>query len=327
MLNIDLKKVKEIVGKILKEKEIVNVTFVGCGASKSELYPAKYFLNDASKKLRVSHYTANEFNYDTPSWLGKDTIVITASLGGATPETVAANALAKRKGASIISITNVAGSDLTKDADYFVVHGFDESYSAKIEKMAYALAFSVEILEQIEGYEYYKQMIDGFNKIFDLADDSAKMAIKGARKFAEEYKDADIIYFVSSGATTEVAYSSSICLTLEMQWMKSSSFNSGEYFHGPFEITEKDVPFVLMMNDGKTRFLDVRVQDFLHRFGALTTIVDAKDYGLSSIIDNTVATYFNPLLITAVYRVYAEELSYIRKHPLTKRRYMWKLDY
>ena len=27
------------------------------------------------------------------------------------------------------------------------------------------------------------------------------------------------------------------------------------------------------------------------------------------------------------FRVYAEELSYVRQHPLTLRRYMWKLEY
>ena len=132
---------------------------------------------------------------------------------------------------------------------------------------------------------------------------------------------------MSSGASAEVAYSTSICLMMEMQWINSGSFHSGEFFHGPFEIVEKDVPFVLLMNDGKTRKIDARALTFLQRFDALTTVVDAKDYGLSSVIDGSVATYFDPLIHTAVFRVYAEELSYIRQHPLTKRRYMWKLEY
>lgn len=54
---------------------------------------------------------------------------------------------------------------------------------------------------------------------------------------------------------------------------------------------------------------------------------DAKDYGLGNAVDSSVITYFNPLMHTAVFRVYAEELSYVRQHPLTLRRYMWKLEY
>ena len=69
MYNIDMNKVKEIVSNVTAKHTIENVAFVGCGASKSELYPGKYFLANASKKLRVAHYTASEFNTDTPEVL------------------------------------------------------------------------------------------------------------------------------------------------------------------------------------------------------------------------------------------------------------------
>ena len=55
--------------------------------------------------------------------------------------------------------------------------------------------------------------------------------------------------------------------------------------------------------------------------------MDTKDYGLSSEIAGSVVTYFNPMLHTAVFRTYAEALSEERNHPLTVRRYMWKLEY
>lgn len=327
MYNIDLSVPKQIVADILSKKTVENVVFVGCGASKSEFYPAKYFLANASKKLRVAHYTANEFNYDTPDWLGETTVVITASLGGSTPETVKANSVAKAAGATVVSVTHAAGSALTKEADYSIVHGFEANYAAKVEKMGYVMALALEILQQTEGYEKYDKMVEGFENIFELAETSAQAARKAAKEFAEAYKDAPVVYVMSSGASAEVAYSTSICLMMEMQWINSGSFHAGEFFHGPFEIVDKNVPFILLMNDGKTRAIDSRALTFLERFDALTTVVDAKDYGLTSAVSSDVATYFNPLLHTAVFRVFAEELSYIRQHPLTKRRYMWKLEY
>ena len=327
MYNIDLNNVKNIVADLLSKRTIENVAFVGCGASKSELYPAKYFLENNAKKLRVSHFTANEFNYDTPAWLGSTSVVITASLGGTTPETVEANKVAKAAGAAVISVTHVAGSALTVDADYSIVHGFEANYAAKLEKMGYVLALAVELLEQVEGFALYGKMIDGLDKIFELAETSAGAARKAAKEFAQRYKDAPMVYIMSSGASMEVAYSSSICLMMEMQWINSGNFHAGEFFHGPFEIVEKDVPFILLMNDGKTRPIDSRALTFLHRFDAMTTVVDAKDYGLSGVVGGDVATYFCPLLHTAVFRVYAEEISFARQHPLSKRRYMWKLEY
>lgn len=327
MYTIDMNHVKEIVADIVAKHNVENVVFVGCGASKAELYPGKYFLDHNAKKLRAYHFTANEFNTDAPAWLGEGTVVISASLGGTTPETVKANAVAKAAGATVVSVTHAAGSALTKDADYVIVHGFEANYAAKLEKMGYVMALAVELMEQVEGCPVYQEMLTGFANIFELAENSAQSARKAAREFAAAYKDAPVVYIMSSGASMEVAYSSSICLMMEMQWINSGNFHAGEFFHGPFEIVEKDVPFILLMNEGKTRPVDARALTFLHRFDALTTVVDAKDYGLSGAVPAGVATYFNPLLHTAVFRVYAEELSYARQHPLTKRRYMWKLEY
>ena len=251
----------------------------------------------------VWHYTANEFNYDTPDWLGDTTVVITASLGGSTPETVKANSVAKAAGATVVSVTHAAGSALTKEADYTIVHGFEANYAAKLEKMGYVLALAVEILQQVEGFDKYDKMIEGLTNVFEAAENAANSARKSAKEFAEKYKDAPVVYVMSSGASMEVAYSTSICLMMEMQWVNSGSFHSGEFFHGPFEIVDKDVPFILLMNDGKTRPVDARALTFLHRFDALTTVVDAKDYGLGNAVDSSVITYFNPLMHPAVFRV------------------------
>ncbi|MBO6348399.1 SIS domain-containing protein [Enterococcus casseliflavus] len=318
---------KEIIKEIAAKKEVKSIVFVGCGASKADLYPAKYFLEQNAKTLRISHYTANEFNHATPVSVDDTTIVISASLGGTTPETVEANAVAKEKGATVISLTQSVDSPLTKDADYVIYHRFGENYAAKLEKTGYCLELAVEILHQIEGYAHYQKMEKSFAKIYDLVQTSAESARKDAKKFAQRFKDEEVIYVMSSGATLETAYSTSICLLMEMQWIHSGTFHSGEFFHGPFEIVDKNIPFILLMNDGKTRSIDARALAFLERFDTKTEVVDALDYGLSAHIEKEVVDYFNPFVITAVFRVYAEELAAERQHPLTKRRYMWKLSY
>lgn len=319
--------IKSIVETIIKEgNEIQNVYFVGCGASKADLYPGYYFMEHNSK-LKSAIITANEFNYDTPKDVGGNSVVITASLGGTTPETVNATSKAKELGARVISLTNEEGSPITKDANFVVVHGFAESYAAKLEKMTYALKIAVEIVNQTEGYENYEQIQQGFIKLPSLVKKAVNQVSVQAKEFAEKYKDASQIYVLGSGATRDVAYATSLCLFLEMQWINSASIHSGEFFHGGLEITDKDVPFLLFMNEGKTREMDARALTFLQRFDAKVTVLDSKDFGLSSEVDPSVCDYFNPMLLTAVMRVHAEKLAELRGHALTKRRYMWKLEY
>lgn len=327
MYEIDLNQPKQIVSAVLADRTIDSVAFVGCGASMSELYPAKYFLANNTKTLNVQIFTSSEFNYDTPAWLGPNTLVVTCSLGGGTPETVEANKTAKAAGAPVVAITHVAGSALTEGVDHVITHGFEASYAAKIEKMGYALALAVELAQQVEGNELYDDMIAGLERIYDLAEDAAVHAGKAACEFAQAYKDEQLIYLMGSGASAKVAYSTSLFLLSEMQWIDSAAYNTGEYFHGPFELTEKDKPYLLFMSDGATRPMDARALTFLQRFDAKATVIDAKDYGLSSAVPASVIAYFNPFIHTAVMRVYAEQLAEARQHPLTLRRYMWKLSY
>lgn len=321
-------KIKEIVASIkAKQPEIKSVYFVGCGASMSELYPGKYFLENNSKKLRVSLYTANDFNYSTPSGVDDTAIVITCSLSGGTPETVAASKLAQEKGAHVVSVTIDPNSALAKASDYQIIHGFAASYGAKMEKPANVIALACEILNEYEGYEHYDKIQDGLAKIYDLINESIEFVMPEAKKFAEAHYDAPVLYCMGSGATQYVAYSFASFLMMEMQWLPASSFSSGEFFHGPFELADENAHYLLLMNDGPTRPMDARALTFIKRMNANATVVDAKDFALSSHIDKEVVEYFNPILIGGVLRVYAEQIAIKRNHPLTKRRYMWKLEY
>ena len=295
--------------------------------SMSEMFPAKYFMDRNAKTLRSSIHTANEFNYSTPVSCDETAIVVTCSLSGGTPEAVAATKKARELGASVVSVTINPESPLATNAEYQIIHGFYANYAAKMEKMGNVLAFACEVLNAYEGYADYDAMQDGFAKIYDLIENAVSTLTPTAKKFADSYADDPMIYVMGSGAAQMSAYSFSMFLLMEMQWIPSSYFNAGEFFHGPFELVDKDVPYLLLMSDGPTRPMDSRALTFLQRFDAKVTVVDAKDYGLSSAIDKSVVEFFNPMLITGVLRVYAEQLAIVRNHPLTMRRYMWKLEY
>ena len=263
MYEIDLNLPKQIVADVLSNHEIHSVAFVGCGASMSDLYPAKYFLANNTDKLNVQIFTANEFNYDTPSWVNEHTFVITCSLGGSTPETVEANKTAKKHNCPVVSLTNKAGSALTVDADYVIVHGFHANFAAKCEKPGYAIALALEILQQTEGYDKYDDMITGLTNVFDLCENAAQSCKKLAKKFAEDFKDDKMIYFMASGASEKMAYSHAAFLFTEMQWIDAAAYNTGEYFHGPFEVSTEGKPYVFFMSDGATRPMDARALTFL----------------------------------------------------------------
>ena len=136
-----------------------------------------------------------------------------------------------------------------------------------------------------------------------------------------------MIYFMASGASEKMAYSHAAFLFTEMQWIDAAAYNTGAYFHGPFEVSTEGKPYVFFMSDGATRPMDARALTFLERMGAKVALIDSKDYGLADAVPASVVTYFNPLLHLAVMREYGNQIAEARQHPLTMRRYMWKLSY
>lgn len=323
----DNRELKALAAELTAGRTIRSVYFVGCGASRSDLYPAWYFLNQKARVLRASLHTANEFVYAPMDGVDETAVVITCSLSGTTPETVKATSVAKARGAVTIAVTHESGSAMTKDADAEIVFGWDSSYGSKEDKAIKVLLLAAELLNLVEGYADYEKMIEASEKIGPVIDKAAAAIRPEAQKFAAAYKDVPLLYVTSSGAMQETAWSFAACLMMEMQWIPASTFNDGDFFHGPFEMVEENAAYLLLMNDGSTRPMDIRALTFMQRFGAKVTVIDAMDYGLSRAAAKEVRDYFNPILVGGIIRCLAEELAEARNHPLSKRRYMWKLEY
>lgn len=321
-------KLTKIISEINGETKngITEVFLVACGGSLVDMYPSKYFLESEAKKVVTGLYTANEFVHATPKRLNKDSLVIVCSHGGNTSESVEAAKITKEIGAHTIGLTHNENANLLNYSDYSFLYEWGEDTNVKDNPMAIILQLVVEVLNQTEGYDYYHQFQDGIEKINGVIRTGQKTVANRTKVFAEKYKDEDLFYVISSGASFGHAYGFAICSLMEMQWLHASSIHSGEFFHGPFEVTDKTVPFILLKNEGRTRKLDNRVQTFLEQYGDKVEIVDAKELGINTIRDEVVE-FFNPILFYSIMNVYREALAEVRNHPLETRRYMGKVAY
>ena len=328
---------KSIIGEILEKKKadggVKSLYFVGCGGSLGALYPAKSFMERESADIKCALISSNEFVHSTPKDFGKNSVICLACHKGNTPETIAAARLGKEKGAAVIILTWLEQSEIVAYGDYVVCYAFDASpdhLAGDIdygqEKTVCALLVAVELLEQTSGYENYDKFMAGREMLTSVIRNARAHVAKRALAFAEEYKDDSIIYTMGSGAGYGAAYMESICIFMEMQWLDSSSIHTGEYFHGPFEITDENRPFMIQVSEGSTRPLDERCLNFLRNYAKRIEVLDAKELGLS-VIDPAVVDYFNHSLFNNVYPIYNHALAEARKHPPPPRRYMWKVAY
>jgi fructoselysine 6-phosphate deglycase len=150
------------------------------------------------------------------------------------------------------------------------------------------------------------------------------------KALAPRFAPRKTIYTLASGASYGAAYSYAICVLMEMQWYDSQAIHANEFFHGPFEVVDKDAGFVVIMGLDETRRLTERARDFLFRFGSRDNILvlDAAELDLTGMVDR-MKPYLVPLILFDTLWRFAYRLADLRDQPMLEgRRYMKKLaDY
>lgn len=321
--------VKEIISEIKEKMDAAgglrHVYFVACGGSKAAIFPGLYLLQSEARTFGATTYTSNEFVHAAPKELDNRCIAVICSLK-ATPETVEAVKTANERGAVTIAMTGSMETGMAKAGQYVVTYsnGDDQIYSQS--NQANVLRIGFEILNQFEGYEHYEKAMAAYAVIDDLVEEGKRDGLDTARAWAKKYKDEPIFYVLASGPNYGVAYSMCCCHFMEMQWKHAVCLHTGEYFHGAFETTDKSLPMVLLMSEGRTRALDERCLKFLETYAENYIVIDFKEINKSR-IDPSVAEFFNPVVMIPVERYYVAQMAEVRGHSMDDRRYMWKVEY
>ena len=319
------KQIMKAVNELKEREKISNFYFVACGGSQAVLMAGQYMF-DKETDIPAYVYTANEFVYNKPKALSENSVVITCSHSGTTPETIEATKLARNIGAITISLSNVEGSPLWKISEYPIHYdwGKDVDASDLNKGILYGLLFN--ILDIVSPNKKWQEGLNDLNRLEELTVRVKEQYKNFAKEWGKKHKRDKIIYTIGSGMNYGEMYSTALCWFMEMQWINSGVIHSGEYFHGPFEITDYDMPLLLVKSIGNTRYLDQRVEDFSTKFSDRVTILDQKDFNLEDISEN-IREYIATILSGVVIRQLVEAIAFERGHSLDVRRYMWQMEY
>lgn len=324
--------IRELMEKIVKDMEAVgglkNVVWIAAGGSHDGHYAAQYFMDRESHVVNSQMITSSEFVYAPPKCVGNNTVAVITSMRG-TKETIEAAKVAKKLGAVTVS-QYVDESELTEVCDYNVQYGsiWEDDKDQSKTNAGNALRMAMAMVDIVEGYANYKDAMDAFTKIQPAYIKAKEYCMPLAKKWANKVKDEKCITVLASGPAYGSGHIFSTCNVLEMLQIQSPTFNSCDFFHGPFEITDKNQAFFLLVADGRTRQADERAIAFMKEYaGEKVYILDAKEIGLDNLKDS-VMEYFNHLLFTPILNnVYMKALSEATGIDYTTRRYMWKVEY
>ncbi len=293
--------------------------FTSSGGSQAMLDPFAFYIRHMSK-LPVENRLAADLLLGDCNRISNRTVAFLTSKSGDTGETVDAARWMKEQGVRIISVVGKENSVLESISDDCVVYG-----EGRPQELVFYLLIG-RILYRNGDFADYPQFADELKGLAYALAQVRKAADEKCRQYAMDCYREPYNIWVGSGDLWPTAYSYSMCVLEESQWIRTKSVSSPEFFHGTLELLEDDVCMTLLLGEGPTRELDERVKEFAARHTKKLTCFDTKDYELPG-ISEAFRPYLSPVVMAAILQRISKNIEEITGHSLDIRRYYRKETY
>ena len=118
-----------------------------------------------------------------------------------------------------------------------------------------------------------------------------------------------------------------MCILEEMQWIRTKSIQSAEFFHGTLEVIEKDTPVFLVKGVDATRPIDDRVENLIKKLSDEAVIIDVADFKTPHVDDEFKEIIASSIVTTILDERLAIHYERVTGHDLTIRRYYRQFEY
>jgi len=239
----------------LTDREIRNlrrIVVLACGTSYHAGVVGRYVIEEWAR-IPVEPDIASEWRYRNPV-LSKDTLVIGISQSGETADVLAAMKLAREKGARTVAITNMMGSQLTRQVDsvLYTRTGLEVGVAASKTFTAQVALISLIALKLAQVRETLPP--DEFRFILDeLHALPEKMAafLDGHHpidEIAQRYYDKPFFLYLGRHIGLPVCLEGALKLK-EIAYIPTEAYSAGEMKHGPIALLDDDTPVVCVATD------------------------------------------------------------------------------
>ena len=234
-------------------KDIRRVVIVGCGTAYHAGLVGRYAIEWWSR-LPVEMDIASEFRYRNPVIDERD-LVIGITQSGETADTLAAMRLARERGAKVLAVTNIQGSQATRDSDgvLYTRAGLEIGVAATktfVAQVAAMYMFALK-LAQLRGTleadvhgSLSKELRAMPQKMAALLEDVDEQV----RTIAEHWKDAGFFLYLGRHVGLPICLEGALKLK-EVSYLPTDAYAAGEMKHGPIALLDDRTPVVCVATD------------------------------------------------------------------------------
>ncbi len=304
--------------------ELRHVGLIGCGGTIAQLYPLQYLLDRYGKSFVTTVYNGAELANRRPAYLGPNSLMVASSHSGGTRETVEAVRAAREQGAKVIAITGNGSSALAEAADLCLT--YQDGPALSEAKLMLGYLIGIQVLAASDQVVDHEGLLAAWRALPDAFWLTMEQLAERAQEYANSVRDERLFYVLGAGGAYGAAYAFCICKLMEMQWRHGVPLNAAEFFHGPVEVTEGELAFLVLMSEDNLRPTAERVVRFLAKYSFAVHVIDTRTIELPA-FPAAQREDFSSLLLWPAINIYAEKLSEATGHPLSRRRYMGIVDF
>jgi len=232
---------------------------------------------------------ASEFRYRDPV-VSKGTLAVAISQSGETADTLAAMKEARSRGASVLAITNVAGSQVTREADgALLTHAGPEigvastkAFTAQVAAIA-LLAIFLGRRKGALSAAAGRNLLAGLARVPQLMDHALACAPLVEEMSRTLFKATDFL-FLGRGVQYPIALEGALKLK-EISYIHAEGYPAGEMKHGPIALIDESLPVVALIPRGRgyEKILS-NVQEVKARGGRVVAVINAGDEHVRKIL-------------------------------------------
>ena len=234
---------------------VERVHLVACGTSYHAGLVGRYLIEDWAR-VPVHVEVASEYRYRT-CLAGPGDLVIGITQSGETADTLAAMRVARERGAHVVALTNLMGSQATRDADgvLYTRAGLEIGVAATKTHTAQVMALSLLALKL--GRLKWSLSHAG---ALDLAEELRRLpgvveaylrsdAPAAVAEVAARYADRDFFLYLGRHVGVPVSFEGALKLK-EISYIPTEAYPAGEMKHGPIALLDEGSPVVCVATDG-----------------------------------------------------------------------------
>jgi glutamine---fructose-6-phosphate transaminase (isomerizing) len=237
-------------------KNLRKIQIIACGTSYHAALTGKLIIEKWAK-IPVEVDISSEYRYRDPI-VDENCLFIAISQSGETIDTLAAIREAKRKGAKIMTVTNIVGSTIARESDSVVyTHAGPEigvcatkTFTAQLAVM-YMVGLYLAKARNMITDEIYAEILEDLellpNKIQQILNNAAKI-----KKIADETYRHIVFLFLGRIFGYPMSLEGALKLK-EISYIHAEGYAAGEMKHGPIALT-----------DSRTVVVGVIPQDLLY---------------------------------------------------------------